>query len=277
MNTSRRAFLASAAAAGPLLAGCLGGENGVSNADGTQRGTTDTGSDDSTTRSTTAESGSTASDGSGTGAGTGTDASATGTSASSTSTTAAAATLDHPAAVDLASQPFLGPPPGTVPSIIAFEDPSCHNCERFNTNTFPELESKLINTGKVSYVYRHFPYAFEWGRPAMAALEATLSRDESAFWSLKEHYFATQSEFSDGNVLSMTEAFLANETALDAAAVIGDVEAGKFEKSVERDISAGEAAGVVSTPTFFLFRGSDFVTEIRGAQSYEVFAQALGI
>lgn len=266
MNAFRRAFLASAAAAGPLLAGCLGSDG--------QDGAGSTGT------STTASSRSTASGGSESQSTTGTTNGAT-TSASSnsdsTSTTAAAATLDHPAAVDLASQPFLGPQPGTVPSIIAFEDPSCHNCERFNTNTFPELESKLINSGRVSYVYRHFPYAFEWGRPAMAALEATLSRDESAFWSLKEHYFATQSEFGDGNVLSMTEAFLANETPLDAAAVIGDVEAGRFETAVERDISAGEAAGVVSTPTFFLFRGSDFVTEIRGAQSYEVFAQALGV
>jgi predicted DsbA family dithiol-disulfide isomerase len=111
----------------------------------------------------------------------------------------------------------------------------------------------------------------------MGALEATYARDEGAFWSLKEHYFATQSEFGDSNVLSRTEEFLASETSLDAGAVIGDVESGTYEKSVQRDIDAGENAGVVSTPSFFLFRDGQFLTEIRGAQSYPVFEQALGV
>jgi protein-disulfide isomerase len=110
--------------------------------------------------------------------------------------------------------------------IPAFEDPSCRNCERFNTNISPELESRLIDPGEVSYVYRNFPYAFAWGRPAMGALEATYARSEEAFWKLKSHYFATQSEFGEGHVLDRTEEFLASETGVDGPTVIEAVRRG---------------------------------------------------
>ena len=261
MKLRRRAFLASAVAAG-AFAGCLGsGSSGsAGNADGAASETNGAGGSnrqgpttgtDSTTRSESGES-----------------RAATGTNVSS---------LDHPAATALAGQPFRGPQPGTAgATVIAFEDPSCHNCARFNENTFPELESKLIDPGKASYVYRNFPHAFEWGEPAMQALEATVARGERPFWALEGHYFATQEEFTEENVLDRTQEFLAAKTGVDAAAVVADAEAKKFDAAFQRDADAGEAAGVVSTPTFYLFRDGEFLTEIRGAQSYQVFAQALG-
>lgn len=249
MKLHRRAFLASAAG---TLAGCLGrGSEGGSSAG------TSGGSDGDSDGSRSDDSGG---------------------SSSSAGTAEAAASLDHPAAADLADQPFLGPAPETAPAtIIAFEDPSCHNCDRFNANTFPELESKLVESGKASFVYRNFPHAFAWGKPAMAALEATYARSETAFWALEHHYFATQEQFSESNVLDLTEQFLASETNIDATAAVSDVETSLFDRAMRRDIDAGKAAGVVLTPTFYLFRDGKFLTEIRGAQSYTVFAQALGV
>ncbi|PSP88430.1 hypothetical protein BRC90_07455 [Halobacteriales archaeon QS_4_69_34] len=139
------------------------------------------------------------------------------------------------------------------------------------------MESGPITDGELTYIYRNFPYAFPWGEPAMQALEATLARSEPAHWALKAHYFAEQSKFGGGNVLDRTEAFLASETDVDAAAVVADAEAKAFVEAVRTDIDAGEAAGVVSTPTFYLFDDGQFLTEVRGAQSYDVFASALGL
>jgi protein-disulfide isomerase len=261
MKLRRRAFLATAVTAG-VFAGCLGsGSSGSAGNSGEMTGETS-----GTNRPT--EQGSTTDAGSMT----------TRNEQEATATGTAASNPDHPAATALAGQPVLGPPPGTAQAtVIAFEDPSCHNCARFNENTFPELESKLIEPGKASFVYRNFPHAFEWGKPAMQALEATFARGEQPFWALEHHYFATQEEFSEENVLDRTQEFLASETNVDAAAVVADAEAKKFDEAFERDIDAGEAAGVVSTPTFYLFRNGEFLTEIRGAQSYQVFAQALGV
>ncbi|WP_256687248.1 DsbA family protein [Halococcus qingdaonensis] len=249
MALRRRAFLASAVAAG-ALAGCLG-SGGTGSAD-TADGTGGSNENDS-------GSGSMSPNGSTAIAGT------------------AAPVLDHPAATTLAAQPFLGPAPGTAPAtIVAFEDPSCHNCRRFNEDTLPAIESKLVEPGEATFVYRNFPHAFAWGEPAMQALEAAFARGEEPFWALEGHYFATQEEFSEENVLDRTEEFLAAETAVDASAVVADAEAKAFDRAIQRDADAGDAAGVVSTPTFYLFRDGKFLTEVRGAQSYRVFAQALG-
>lgn len=266
MKLRRRAFLASAVTAG-ALAGCLGSGSGTGN-DGTTDGDADSGGGDTSGASST--TGGTAS--------AATNETGSGSMAQNGSGTGTpAASLDHPAAAALAGQPFLGPAPGAARgTIIAFEDPSCHNCRRFNENTFPELESKLVDPGEASFVYRNFPHAFAWGKPAMQALEATLARGEEPFWALEHHYFATQEEFSEENVLDRTREFLAAETGVDAAAVVADAEAKKFDMAVQRDTDAGNAAGVVSTPTFYLFRDGKFLTEVRGAQSYQVFAQALG-
>ncbi|EMA44440.1 DsbA family protein [Halococcus saccharolyticus] len=286
MQIDRRAFLASAVAAG-ALAGCLG-SGGETDA-GSGGNESDAGSAGSAASTTAGEqapettaTGPTTSDADPTATPSGSSADETeqATSGSSTNGTAAgtppAASIDHPAVAALAGQPYRGPTPGTAPGlIVAFEDPSCHNCERFNTGTLPTLEAELVEPGEATYVYRNFPHAYQWGEPAMQALEATYARSESAFWELKTHYFATQGEFSESNVLDRTQAFLTSETDLDAAAVVADAEAKEFDAAFQRDVDAGESAGVVSTPTFYLFREGEFLTEIRGAQSYDVFAQAL--
>jgi protein-disulfide isomerase len=292
MNTQRRAFLSSAVAAGgAVLAGCLG-----SGGETTGGSAGDTAAGDSTTADVSTRTG--RSDGTtaepsddpvaGTDAATASagtdltpslaDSAATDATATDAAGAAVTASLDHPAATALGTQPFLGPAPdGTGALMIAFEDPSCYNCERFNANTFPKLESGPIADGELTYVYRNFPYAFPWGEPAMQALEATLARSEPAHWALKAHYFAEQSKFGGENVLDRTEEFLTSETDVDAAAVVADAETTSFAEAVRTDVDAGEAAGVVSTPTFYLFDDGQFLTEVRGAQSYDVFASALGL
>jgi len=242
--TDRRSFLAGAGAAGALaLAGCLG--TGAGNgSDGDDRTESDSGA-------TTAASGDATGDGEGPLGG-------------------------HPAARGIGEDPTLGPAVGeTGDAIVAFEDPSCRTCRRFETETFPRIESDLVGEG-VAFVYRVFPIVFEWGKPASQALEATYARDDDAFWALKDHYYAEQDAFDAGNVLDRTASFLSSETSVDADGVVADAEERAFDDRVRADVEAGEAAGVSATPTFYLFSGGEFETEVTGAKDYTVFAAALG-
>lgn len=184
----------------------------------------------------------------------------------------------HPAAIDLAAQPALGPDPETASAvIISFSDPSCPSCARFESNTFPEIESKLVEEGKAAFVYRNMPIIYPWGEPAIQALEATFAHDSEAFWALKDHYFAEQESFDTDNVLSKTESFLASNTDLDAATVVSEAEAKEYDDLVQADLTAGENAGVRGTPTMFLFSDGEHVTTVNGPKSYTVFAEALGV
>lgn len=184
----------------------------------------------------------------------------------------------HPAATALDSQPVLGPQPSEAEgTIIAFEDPSCPSCARFELGTFPQLKSELIDTGRVAFAFRGIPVVQPWGEPAVLALESTYARDETAFWALKSFYYDALNQLDSGNVRSETRRFLDGQTDVDAAAVLGDVDAGTHRDSVQTDLKASNEAGVGGTPTFFLFNEREFVTEIVGPQPYTVFKNSLGV
>jgi protein-disulfide isomerase len=203
--------------------------------------------------------------------GSGGDASATG----STTTGGGQAVTDHPAAAGLADQPRKGDLGGHV--VIAFEDPSCTRCRAFERNTVPKIEENLVSTGKGAFVVRNYPVVYPWGESAVQALEATFARSEDAFWGLHGHYFDTQSEFSTDNVLDRTETYLADNTDVDATAVVADAEEKAYDDAVQADITAAENADIgQTTPTVLLFKDGTYVTMASGSVSYEVVATALG-
>jgi len=182
---------------------------------------------------------------------------------------------DHPAAADLDAQPTLGEATDTL--IIAFEDPSCTLCRRFERNTYPRLVSELVEPGEAAFVYRGYPIIYPWGEPAAAVLEATYAADEAAFWALKDHYYAEQSSFSTDNVYEASQSFLADETAIDAGAVVDAARNGEADDAVAVDVDAGERLEIGQTPEFYLFADGVFRTTVRGAQGYDVFESALGV
>ena len=194
----------------------------------------------------------------------------------STTATSDGRSLDsHPAARALDAQPQLGPSDATA-TIVAFEDPSCPRCRAFEQRTVPKIRSDLVDTGQARFVARTYPVIYEWGRPAVDALEATFARSDDAFWGLFEHYFAEQGSFSTDNVLPRTETWLADNTDLDAAAVVDDAEAGAYDDAVQTDLDAGEAATVGrTTPTVFLFRDGEYVTRAGGSVSFDLITSAL--
>lgn len=189
---------------------------------------------------------------------------------------------EHAAATAIDAQPSRGPDPLEAPAtLIAFEDPSCARCRAFEEEVVPELNSH-IEAGTLAFVARTYPVVYPWGKPATQALEATYARveDESApaaaFWGLFDHYFATQDAFSEENALSRTETWLAENTDLDAAAVVADAEAKKFDDAVQTDLDAGDAAGADgTTPSLFMFRDGEYRTKAQGSVSYDVVAGAL--
>lgn len=188
------------------------------------------------------------------------------------------ALAEHAAATDIGSQPTLGPPPSEADgTIVAFEDPSCPSCARFERTTFPKLKTELVDAGRLSFVFRGIPVVRPWSEPAVLALEATYDRSATAFWSLKDFYYREQSTVGTDNLRDVTRQFLADRTDVDADAVVDDVEAATFRDAVAADLQASQDADVRGTPTFFLFTDGSFTTEIVGPQSFDVFANSLGM
>lgn len=294
---TRRRFLAAVVGTSAALAGCTDATAGP-RADDDQSGETEpTDERTSSTRSTTrvrttpATSRTETTAGETTAGGTtagGTTAATTDTRTERTSATAVpkerdhelryGTDIDHPVTEELGREPTIGDYPSeTQATVVEFQDISCTVCADFDARTFPRLYSNLIQTGDLTFVSRDFPHVKPWTYRATMALDATYFRNADAYWSLKSRYYAHIGEYTKENVLSKTHTFLDTETAVDADAVVRDVENEAFADALARDDRIKENVGVDVTPTFFLFRDGEFVTRLKGHQNYTVFQKTLGL
>jgi protein-disulfide isomerase len=133
-------------------------------------------------------------------------------------------------------------------TIIEYASMTCPHCAHFSATTFPELQKKYIDTGKVRFTLRSFPL------DALAAAGFMLARcaDKDKYMPIVETLFAKQSDWVVKEPLpalkeiakqfGFTEdsfnACLANQKVLDEIQAVRD--------------HAVEKLGVNSTPTFFI-------------------------
>jgi protein-disulfide isomerase len=151
-------------------------------------------------------------------------------------------------------------------TIIEYASMTCPHCAHFSEATFPELQKRYIDTGKVRFIFREFPL------DPLAAAGFMLARcaGNDKFLPVIETLFAKQREWmvekpieplrgiakQFGFTQDTFDACLANQKVLDG---IQDV----------RD-RAAEKLGVNSTPTFFV-NGK----KLTGDQSIDSLAKAI--
>jgi protein-disulfide isomerase len=137
-------------------------------------------------------------------------------------------------------------------TIVEYASMTCPHCAHFSDTTFPELKKRYIDTGKVRFIFREFPFdkvaaaAFMLARCAgkdggsdryMAVVETLFAKQDQ--WAVNEpraplENIAKQFGFTDDTF----KACLTNQKVLD------DIEAVR-NRAVEK-------LGVNSTPTFFV-------------------------
>ncbi|MEM3113129.1 MAG: thioredoxin domain-containing protein [Candidatus Pacearchaeota archaeon] len=145
-------------------------------------------------------------------------------------------------------------------TIIEFSDFQCPFCERFFSESFPQIKSKYIDSGKVKLVYRDFPLNFHpMAQKAAEAAECVRSkgRDE-AFWKMHDKIFENQDSLSETNLKKW-----AKELGYDIDSCLDN---GEKTQEVLKDLSDGTSYGVSGTPSFFI-NGK----MIEGAVPYQIF------
>jgi protein-disulfide isomerase len=151
-------------------------------------------------------------------------------------------------------------------TIIEYASMTCPHCAHFSTTTFPELQKRYIDTGKVRFIFREFPL------DALAAAGFMLARcaGNDKFMPIVETLFAKQPEWmvqqpieplrniakQFGFTEQSFDQCLANQKVLDGIQDVRDRAATKL--------------GVNSTPTFFV-NGKKLV----GDQSIDAMAKVI--
>jgi protein-disulfide isomerase len=145
-------------------------------------------------------------------------------------------------------------------TIIEYASMTCPHCAHFALNTFPELKEKYIDTGKVRFILREFPF----DPVAEGAFMLARCAGKDKFFPVVDLLFRTQREWAVDEPLKpmlatvkqagfTEQSFkdcLANQKMLDGVRWVRD--------------RASKTFGVDSTPTFFI-NGKKYA----GAMSFE--------
>lgn len=135
-------------------------------------------------------------------------------------------------------------------TVVEYSDLQCPFCGRFARQEFATFKANYIDTGKVRFVYRHFPLTNIHPRAQPAAEASECASDQVDFYDYIDDVFSNS---SDVNTLS-DESLRNYAIALGASGATFDTCFGGNAKAarVQQDVNSGSALGVTSTPTFFV-------------------------
>ncbi|MDR1761547.1 MAG: DsbA family protein [Bacteroidales bacterium] len=125
---------------------------------------------------------------------------------------------------------------------ILFFDYECDFCKLFFVNTFPQIEEQLINTGKLRFVFRHFPIEMH-PNAYIAAEMSEQARQQGKFLEMHNELVRTDN-LSKENLIR-----IANELNVDTTNWRSNSQS--VEK-INTDKSVGESIFVRGTPTFII-------------------------
>jgi len=186
----------------------------------------------------------------------------------------AQAAAPTPATVQVAAGPTVRPDDVALGKadapITVFEYASltCPHCADFETKTFPQVKKDWIDTGKVRWVYRDFPF----DPVALKAHIVAHCGGPDKFYGFLEVFYAQQKNWfrpnPDDAVGQLTQ--LTKFGGLPEAQVKACLSDEKLSKLVVTNRQSGDDNGVDSTPTFFI-NGS----KSTGFKEYDEFRKLL--
>jgi protein-disulfide isomerase len=143
---------------------------------------------------------------------------------------------------------FMGSPDAKV-TIIEYASMTCSHCANFSTKIFPLVKEKYIDTGKVRFTLREFPF----DPLATAAFMLARCKGNDKYYAMVELLFAQQKAWTGSD--KPTEALLS--VVRQAGFTQESFEACLKNKSIYDGVNfvkerGAKVFGVDSTPTFFI-------------------------
>lgn len=166
--------------------------------------------------------------------------------------------------LDIGNSPAEGSQQAQV-TMYEFSDFSCPFCERFASQTSPQINDNYVKTGKLRVVFKYFP-GHGAGEAAMIVGYALNDQNPALFWKFYDLAFANQADTGDLVKMKALAAQLgANTTQIDEG-----ISSGKYSSMLTADEQMATRNGVSGTPTFIIGKGI-----IIGACPYNVFQSAI--
>jgi protein-disulfide isomerase len=127
-----------------------------------------------------------------------------------------------------------------------FQCPACGAVEPLLKDMLGEFSNHIV------FAYRHLPLKSIHKNAELAAKAAEAAGLQGKFWEMHEKLFATQADWSSEDNAAEIFNKYAGEIGLDQAQFIEDLNSAAVQKAVNADLQLAGAAGLQSTPSFFL-------------------------
>ncbi len=153
--------------------------------------------------------------------------------------------------------------------LVEYSDFQCPFCSRFFTQSWPQIKQNYVDTGKVKFVYKHFPLdsIHPQARPAAVAFECARKQSDEKARLFHDKIFENQQSLGDASYKQW-----AKEVGLGEQAFGACYDSKETASIVEAHFQEGAANGIQGTPGFLITDGQGNILQgISGAQPYAAF------
>ena len=160
-------------------------------------------------------------------------------------------------------------------TLIEYSDFTCGYCLKFFKDTWPRIQARYVDTGKVRFFYKDYPRA-DQGPGVDAASAARCAGAQGKYWGMHDRLIAAGGRLDKQVYLRHAVAL-----ALDQPAFERCMNDGRYTKAIFEDRQEANQWGFHGTPGFILVRTATDPTEkepavaIPGAFPFEMFADEI--
>ncbi|HXS14962.1 MAG TPA: DsbA family protein [Candidatus Saccharimonadales bacterium] len=169
--------------------------------------------------------------------------------------------------MSMGNLPVLGNANAKV-QVVEFADFQCPFCEQWFQTVWPQLKKDYVDTGKIAFAWRDYPFLGQESTDAANA--ARCANDQGKFWDYHDYLYTHQGQENSGAFSKANLEGFAATMGLDTTKFNNCMDSNQFAKDAATDLSDGQKAGVNGTPTVFI-NGVPVV----GAQPYSAFQTAI--
>jgi protein-disulfide isomerase len=172
-----------------------------------------------------------------------------------------------------AADPLAGRSKGstTAPvTVYEMSDFQCPYCKKFAHETFPELDRRYIQTGKVRWVFINFPLTSIHPHAVPAAELAICAAKQGEFWRVHDLLFQYQENWAPLKEVGPFFVSLGDSAGLSKKPLLACLQSPETRKAVQAEAEGAERSGATSTPSFYIEGGL-----MAGAVPVEAFSQVL--
>jgi len=158
-------------------------------------------------------------------------------------------------------------------TLVEYSDFTCGYCKKFFQETWPRIQSKYIQTGKIRFLYRDYPRS-DQGLGLDAAIAARCAGEQRLYWAMHDRLFGGDRRLGAADLKQHAQAI-----GLDLPRFAQCLQEGRHVNAIFRDRAEGVGLSFRGTPGFVLLRTEPSPKEppivIPGAFPFEVFEEQI--